>query len=68
MARQHRHAVQPAAPPAAATLPAEEAPQEPGPTPLKWRLALVVWALGFAGLALYELVRFAVRAIRAAVT
>jgi hypothetical protein len=69
MARHHRHAVQPAAA-GAATLPEAAAPEggegAAAALPLKWRVALTVWALGFGGLMLYELVRFAVRAIRAA--
>jgi hypothetical protein len=70
MARHHRHAVQPAAAAGAATLPEAAAPEggEGAAAALssKWRVALTVWALGFGGLMLYELVRFVVRAIRAA--
>ena len=71
MARHHRHAVQPAAPAGGATLPEPAAAEggeaaAAGPS-LKWRAALVVWALGFGGLMMYELVRFVVRAVRAAV-
>jgi hypothetical protein len=73
MARHHRQAVQPAgsganavaqreAPPGAA-----EAPGAPGPAlTLSWKVALTVWALGFGGLMLFELVSFALRLVRGA--
>jgi hypothetical protein len=68
MARHHRHAVQtPATSTATVAGPApQEAEAAPAPASLKWRVALLVWALGLAGLALFELLRFAVKAIRAA--
>jgi hypothetical protein len=62
--------VQPTGPAAAAGAAPAQAPAEASEAPaltLGWRVALVVWALGFGGLMLYEVAGFAVRAIRAAV-